>query len=96
MGLGGYYSWFVPNFADLTCLLTNLMGKATADLVQWKEQCQVAFERVREDPCEEPLLNTPPNFSLPFVLRSDVSDGWEPFCPSRSTVPTAPYYTSVG
>jgi len=67
LGMAGYYSRF------MTSPLTDLDQKGTSDLVQWTEQCQKAFERVKKSLCGEPLLFTP-NFELPFVLQTDVSN----------------------
>ena len=52
--------------------MTDLTRKGASDLVQWTEQCQESLERVKQALCGEPLLHTP-NFSLPFVLQTDVS-----------------------
>lgn len=67
MGLASYYRRFIPAFEDLTSSLTDLTQKGASDPVQWLEQCQLVFERVKKALCGEPLLFTP-NFSLPFVL----------------------------
>ncbi|KAL6118082.1 uncharacterized protein ACO6RY_15748 [Pungitius sinensis] len=73
LGLAGYYRRFIAGFADLTSPLTDLTRKGASDPVQWSEQCQRAFEKVKQTLCGEPLLHTP-NFSLPFVLQTDSSD----------------------
>ncbi|KAK5862983.1 hypothetical protein PBY51_000047 [Eleginops maclovinus] len=73
VGLAGYYRRFIPAFSELTSPLTDLTRKGASDPVQWTEQCQLAFERVKKALCGKPLLFTP-NFSLPFVLQTDASN----------------------
>ncbi|KAG7485602.1 hypothetical protein JOB18_014053 [Solea senegalensis] len=73
LGLAGYYRRFIPAFSELTSPLTDLTRKGASDPVQWTEPCQLAFERVKQALCGEPLLYTP-NFSLPFILQTDASN----------------------
>ena len=73
LGLAGYYRRFIPDFAGLTSPLTDLTRKGASDPVQWTEQCQQVFERVKQALCGEPLLYTP-DFSLPFILQTDASN----------------------
>ncbi|WP_214290454.1 hypothetical protein, partial [Escherichia coli] len=47
LGLAGYYRRFIAGFADLTSPLTDLTRKGASDPVQWSEQCQQAFEKVK-------------------------------------------------
>uniref|UniRef100_A0AAQ4PTP4 ribonuclease H n=1 Tax=Gasterosteus aculeatus aculeatus TaxID=481459 RepID=A0AAQ4PTP4_GASAC len=48
LGLAGYYRRFIPGFADLTSSLTDLTRRGASDPVQWSEQCQQAFEKVKQ------------------------------------------------
>ncbi|KAL0162284.1 hypothetical protein M9458_041680, partial [Cirrhinus mrigala] len=41
LGLAGYYRRFIPNYSELTSLLTDL--NEAPDLVQWTELCQQAL-----------------------------------------------------
>jgi len=70
LGMAGYYRWFIPAFGELTSSLTDLTRKGASDPVQWTEQCQVAFEKVKKGLCGERLLFKP-NFELPNVLKTD-------------------------
>jgi len=45
---GGFYRWFILAFVELTSPLTDLTQKGASDLVQWIEQCQLAFEKVEK------------------------------------------------
>ena len=51
----------------------NLTRKGASDPVQWTEQCQVAFKKVKKALCGKPLLFTS-DFNLPFVLQTDASN----------------------
>ncbi|XP_036417924.1 uncharacterized protein LOC118801669 [Colossoma macropomum] len=73
LGLAGYYHRFIPNYVDVTSPLTNLTKKGAPDPVQWMEQCQQAVTRVKAALCGGPLLHSP-DFTLPFVLQTDMSD----------------------
>ncbi len=73
LGLVGYYRRFVPNFSDLTTLLTDLTKKEAPDPLQWTELCQQALTKVKAALCGGPLLHSP-NFDLPFLLQTDASD----------------------
>ena len=73
LGLADYYWRFIPNFANLAGPLTDLTRKGASDPVQWTEQCQLAFDKVKQALCGEPLLHTP-DFSLPFTLQTDASN----------------------
>ncbi len=73
LGLAGYYRRFIPNYSDLTSLLTDLTKTEAPDPVQWTELCQQAFTQVKAALCGGPLLHSL-DFSLPFLLQTDVSD----------------------
>ncbi|KAI7813488.1 hypothetical protein IRJ41_018565 [Triplophysa rosa] len=73
LGLAGYYRRFVPKYSELTNPLTDLTKKEVPDAVQWTEQCQQAFTKLKAALCGGPLLHSP-NFSLPFILQTDASD----------------------
>ncbi|XP_056585423.1 uncharacterized protein LOC130406867 [Triplophysa dalaica] len=73
LGLAGYYRRFVPNYSDLTSPLTDLTKKGAPDTVQWTEQCQQGFTKVKAALCGGPLLHSP-DFSISFLLQTDASD----------------------
>uniref|UniRef100_A0A8C1RIN6 Gypsy retrotransposon integrase-like protein 1 n=1 Tax=Cyprinus carpio TaxID=7962 RepID=A0A8C1RIN6_CYPCA len=73
LGLAGYYRRFIPRYSDLTSPLSDLTKKEVPDTLQWMEQCQQAFTRVKAALCGGPLLHSP-NSSLPFLLQTDTLD----------------------
>lgn len=70
LGLAGYYRRFIANFSHITRPLTNLLKKDTP--YTWEAKQQVAFDKIKEILCTEPLLQYP-DFSKPFVLTTDAS-----------------------
>jgi len=51
--------------------MTDLTHKGASDPVEWTEQCQLVFEKVKQALWEEPLLHTPNFF---FTLQTDASN----------------------
>ena len=72
LGLTGYYRKFIPGYAELAALLTDLMRKNAPNEVWWTEECDGAFKRLKQCLCCKPILRCP-NFSLPFMLQMDAS-----------------------
>ncbi len=73
LGLAGYYRRFIPNYSELTSLLTDLTKKEAPDPVQWTELCQQAVSKIKAALCGGPLLHSP-NFGLPVFLQTDASN----------------------
>ena len=71
LGMAGYYRKFCRNFSDVVSPLTNLLAK-NAKFV-WTDECNQAFEKVKNMLTSEPVLAAP-NFDKPFVLVTDASD----------------------
>ncbi len=92
--MAGYYRRFVPNYSDLSDLLTDLTKKAAPDLVQWSGQYQQAFTQIKAALCGGPFLHSP-EFSLPFLLQTDKTGGLERSCPRRKRVRSGWCSTSV-
>ncbi|KAJ0044064.1 hypothetical protein NL108_006172 [Boleophthalmus pectinirostris] len=72
IGLVGWYRKFVPHFSDRTAVLTNLTKNAAPNKVRWTEECEQAFNDLKETICTEPVLHSP-DFSQPFILQTDAS-----------------------
>ena len=71
LGLASYYRRFVQNFASVAKPLHQLVEKNRE--FRWTEQCQRAFEEIRQKLVSSPVLSFP-DFSKPFVLDTDASD----------------------
>jgi len=71
LGLVNYYHRFVPNMATIAEPLYALMKKNVH--YKWSEQCQKAFEQIKEILVRDPILRYP-NFEREFILHTDASD----------------------
>lgn len=47
LGLTGYYRKFIPKYAEVTSLLTDLMKKSARNHCIWTEACEVAFNTLK-------------------------------------------------
>ena len=82
LGLTGYYSKFVPRFADISRPLTTLTKKDTK--FEWTPACQKSFELLKETLCGKPILKYA-DTTKPYTLYTDASKfGW-------AGVPTQPH-----
>ena len=71
LGLVGYYRRFVRNFSEIATPLNRLLEKGKE--VQWSEECEEAFQCLKEILLEEPVV-AHPDFSRPFKLYTDASN----------------------
>ncbi|KAM6956294.1 inactive heparanase-2-like [Aplochiton taeniatus] len=69
-------------FLGRTFPLTDLPRKGASDLIQWFEQCQEVFEKLKAALCGD------------TVLQMSRTEDWEQFCPSRGRL-TVQRCTSV-
>lgn len=72
LGLIGWYRRFVPHFASLATPLTDLTKKSPAKFC-WTNECEEAFNSLKDLLCHEPVLQSP-NFSKKFIVQVDASD----------------------
>ncbi|KAI4901393.1 hypothetical protein NFI96_008728 [Prochilodus magdalenae] len=72
LGLVGWYRRFIPNFADRAAPLTNLTKKDQPQRVKWTEECNSAFNDLKDCLCSDPVLGSP-DFGKPFVVQTDAS-----------------------
>lgn len=73
LGLVGYYSRFVPNFATISSLLTDLLKGRHPYTLRWDENSVRTFECLRQCLSSQPTLHNP-DFSRPFLLQTDASE----------------------
>ena len=72
LGLANYYRCFVQGFASIAQPLYKLTRK-NAKGFNWTSQCQQAFDQLKKLLVNPPILAYP-QFDLPFVVHTDVSD----------------------
>ena len=58
LGLTGYYRKFIPAYADLAATLTDLTRKNAPNRIHWTEDCNRAFQALKEVLCAKPILNS--------------------------------------
>ena len=67
-----YYRRFIPQFAAIETPLTNLTKKKKPDTVLWNEDCERAFQRLKEALLKKPVLKVA-DATKPFILQTDAS-----------------------
>uniref|UniRef100_A0A3Q1EX45 Gypsy retrotransposon integrase-like protein 1 n=2 Tax=Acanthochromis polyacanthus TaxID=80966 RepID=A0A3Q1EX45_9TELE len=72
LGLAGWYRRFVPRFATIASPLTALTGKDRKNPVTWTNQCETAFQSLKESLCSSPVLQSP-DFTKRFLVQVDAS-----------------------
>ena len=71
IGMCSYYRRFIPSFSEIAEPIISLTRKFAR--FNWTDDCQLAFEKLKEKLVELPLLSFPdPN--LPYTLYTDASD----------------------
>jgi len=73
LGVLGYYRKFVPDFASMSSVLSDLTKKGRPDRIVWTEECQKALDKLKTLMSSKPVLVLP-DLSLRFILRTDASD----------------------
>jgi hypothetical protein len=68
LGHAGYYRRFIENFTKIASPLFSLLTKATE--FSWNDQCQTAFETLKERLSIAPILHGP-NWTIPFHISTD-------------------------
>lgn len=71
LGITSWYRRFIPNFATIVAPITNLLRKHVKFV--WSEECNLAFERVKEHLVSAPIISCP-DFDKPFSIQTDASD----------------------
>ena len=71
LGLCGYYRRFIEKYAEKAKPLNRLTEKQNSFV--WNEDCQVAFEKLKQSLMNAPIL-VYPDFSKPFILDTDASN----------------------
>ena len=73
LGLTGYYRRFIPNYSSIAAPLTALTQKVKPENVQWDEENQRAFEKLKNALTSGPVLKAP-EVDKPFIVQTDACD----------------------
>jgi hypothetical protein len=71
LGLSNFYRRFIQGFSRITAVLTKLLQKNVE--YKWTEECQSAFQQLKEKLTEAPVLAFP-DYELKFILTTDACD----------------------
>ena len=71
IGMCSYYRRFIPHFSEIAEPIISLTRKFAR--FNWTDECQVAFDKLKDKLVELPLLSFP-DPSLPYQLYTDASD----------------------
>ena len=69
LGFGNFYRQFIRNFSNIVHPLNELLRKDKR--FDWTQECQDAFENMKKQFTEEPVLAMP-DHSKPFQIESDM------------------------
>lgn len=73
LGLTGYYRDFIPDYAQISYPLSELIKKRAPNRFTWTQEHQLAFETLKTALTNRPVLRAP-DLSKEFILRTDASD----------------------
>lgn len=74
LGLAGYYRRFIKDFSKIALPLTDLLStKLQWTSTTWTSAQDQAFETLKTSLTTAPVVSAP-DFSLPFLLKTDASD----------------------
>lgn len=79
LGLIGYYRKFIPECEKMISPLTTLTKN---DYFKWTEEATAAFHTLKQ-PMLSPQVLALPNFSRPFIIKSDAFGQLEQFFNKR-------------
>ena len=71
VSLAIYFLRFLPNFAHIVSVLTDLLRKNAH--FHWSEKAETAFVEIKQKMVSSPILTTP-HFDLPFLIACDCSN----------------------
>lgn len=71
LGMAGWYHRFIPSFSEKAAPLHALKQKNST--WSWTDQCQQAFDLIKQASMQAPVL-TSPDFTQPFRVQTDASE----------------------
>ena len=73
LGLASYYRRFIPGFATVAAPMVRLTRKDAGKEVVWTDECQVAFDTLKDALSQSPVLSYPLREGK-FIVSTDASD----------------------
>ena len=59
LGVAGYYRRFMPNFGSVAAALRVLIETSVPNSMVWTEECDIAFQSLKNLLCSDPVLYSP-------------------------------------
>ena len=72
LGMCGFYQKFIPNYAQMSAPLTDLLRKEIKDPLVLTAAALLAFNKLRTSLCQAPILRFP-DMTKTFVVKTDAS-----------------------
>ncbi|CAM9461616.1 unnamed protein product, partial [Heterosigma akashiwo] len=72
LGMCGFYRSMIPMFSVIAAPLHSLTKNSGAERVEWNQECEVSFNKLKKMLSTYPVLRFP-DFSKTFVLETDAS-----------------------
>jgi transposase InsO family protein len=72
LGAVNYYRKFIPDCAEVMRPLTELTRKRSSNVVEWNDELNEAFEKLKEYLSKSPVLKLP-DLRESFIVRTDAS-----------------------
>ena len=72
LGLVGWYRRFIPHFSTIVAPLIDLTCTTAHNPVQWTDQCEKAFQKLKLCLCSDPVLSSA-DFAQRFPVQVDAS-----------------------
>ena len=73
IGVIGFYRRFIPHFANISAVLTDLTANGLPNKVKWTEIHERAFNDLKAALVSYPILQNP-DFSCDFILQTEACD----------------------
>jgi hypothetical protein len=74
IGLCNYYRKYIKMSAEFASPITNLTkGRARKGKLEWSEEANTAFEKLKKVLCARPVLMAP-DFVSEFIIKTDASE----------------------
>ncbi|XP_064482847.1 uncharacterized protein LOC135395680 [Ornithodoros turicata] len=73
LGLTGYYRSYIRQYSEIASPLTDSLRKQAPNKVNWNDEKESAFQRLKAALTKPPVLRSP-DFTKPFIVQCDASN----------------------
>lgn len=73
LGTTNFYRGYISKYAEIAAPLTDKTKKHEPEHIRWNEECENAFNTLKEKLADKPVV-VMPDLEIPFVIRTDASD----------------------